>query len=81
MDMWVSNMTQEQVEHLLISIDTQFTRFIPRDFINTIRKTREYQWAISDIIRSACFYITGEHPGDIHEFDELIKSELERISL
>ena len=73
-------MTEEQVRHLLISIDTRLCRFIPRDFLNTIRKTKEYQWTIIDIIRSACFYITGEHPGDIHEYDDLIKEEIERIS-
>lgn len=73
-------MTEEQVRYLIISIDTQLSRFIPRDFKNTIRKTKEYKWAISDIIRNACFCITGEHTGKIHEYDDLIKSEIERIS-
>lgn len=71
-------MTDEQVRHLIISVHTQLSRFIPRDFIKTICKTDQYRWAISDIINNACYYLTNEIT--IHKYNDLIKAELERIS-
>lgn len=71
-------MTEEQVRHFIISVDTQLSRFIPRDFIKTIRQTDQYRWAISDIVNSACYYLTNESA--FHKYDDLIKAELERIA-
>lgn len=71
-------MTEEQVRHLIISIDTQITRFIPREFHKLIRSTREYRCAISNIINEICYELTNEII--IHKYDDIIKDELERIS-
>jgi hypothetical protein len=73
-------MTEEQVKHLIVSVLLNLERFIPREFQKTIRQTKEMRWAISDIIRSAEFYITGEHSDKLHAYDDIIKSELDRIS-
>lgn len=71
-------MTEEQVRHFIIAIDIQLSHFIPRDFHKLIRSTKEYRWAISNIINDACYYLTNETTN--HKYDDLIKAELERIS-
>lgn len=73
-------MTEEQVIGLIVGIDIQLTHFIPQDFKNTIRKTKEYRCAINNIIGDAYYYITGGKILPLHEYDDLIKSEIERLT-
>ena len=73
-------MTDEQARSLIIAIKHNIERFIPRDFQKSISQTDQFRWAISDIVRNAEFYITGEHSRNIHQYDDLIKSELDRLS-
>ena len=68
-------MTEEQVRHFIISVHVQLSQFIPQDFRKVVCKTDKYSWAIEDIVRSACCYLTGSK----YDYKDLIKSELERL--
>lgn len=73
-------MTEEQIIGLIVGIDIQLTQFLPQDYKNIIRKTNKYRWAIDNIIGDAYYYITGGKVLPLHEYDDLIKLEIERLT-